>query len=129
MPLPANILCPAEALEYWIIEKNISKEELAKRSNLSLSTIKRAFSRKKCNILSRNSVIAICFGLELNVDEKNELLDIFYPEEKYYDELLEKKLSVGEANARLFEKGYDFLGQYPETSHYIKNENKKPGHA
>ena len=37
---------------------------------------------------------------------------------------LKKKLNVGEANARLFEKGYDFLGQYPETSHYIKMKIK-----
>lgn len=129
MSLPANILCPAEALEYWIKEKNISQKELAKRSNLSSSTIKRAFSRKKCNSLSRNSVIAICFGLALSVDEKNELLDIFYPEEKYYDELLEKKLNVDEANTKLYEKGFDFLGQYPETFHYITNVKKKPGHA
>ena len=26
MPLPANILCPAEALEYWIIEKIYQKK-------------------------------------------------------------------------------------------------------
>lgn len=129
MPLPANILYPAEALEYWIKERNLSKDELAERSNLSPSTIKRAFSRKNCNRLSRNSVIAICFGLELSVDDKNELLDIFYPEEKYYDKLLAKKLNVHEANAKLFERGYDFLGQYPETYHYIKSENKKPGHT
>lgn len=71
----------------------------------------------------------MCFGLGLSVDDKNELLDVFFPEEKYYDELLAQQLNIDIANAKLFEKGLDLLGQYPETYHYIKNKNKKPVHT
>lgn len=110
MELSASLTFAAEVLEYLIKEKGLSKAELARRSNLSESTVKRACSRTHYLRPSRNSLIAMCFALELSVDEKNILLDIFFPEERAYDQLLAENYSVIAANEKLHEYGYDLLG-------------------
>lgn len=111
MKLSVSLTCPAEVLEYLIKEKGMSKAELARRSNLSESTVRRACSRTHYLRPSRNSLIAMCFALKLSVDEKNILLDIFFPEERAYDQLLTAKYTVLSANEELDKYGIDQLGE------------------
>lgn len=108
-----TITTPAEMLEKLLKEKNLSKEKLAEKSNLSISTVKRMFSTK--NRPSRNTIIAVSFALELSVYRKNELMNAYYPEEKVYDQLLKEKLNIHEADEKLLEKGLVILGKYPKT--------------
>ena len=53
----------------------------------------------------------MCFALKLSVDEKNILLDIFFPEERAYDQLLTAKYTVLSANEELDKYGLDQLGE------------------
>ena len=108
-----TIKTPAEMLEKLLKENKMSREKLAEKSNLSVSTFNRMFSDPSHT--SRNSVIAVSFAFGLSVYKKNKLLNAFFPEEKVYDQLLKEKLDIYEANDRLAKKRLTLLGHTPKN--------------
>ena len=61
-----------EYLEGWLKQKNCSKADVVRRSNLNKAYVYQIFRGKK--FPSRDKVIALAFGLELNADETQKLL-------------------------------------------------------
>lgn len=61
-----------ECLSDWLQTKNLSRADVVKKSNLNKAYVYQIFSGKKYP--SRDKVIALAFGLELNADETQTLL-------------------------------------------------------
>ena len=61
-----------ECLNSWLKEKNLSKADVIKKSNLNRVYVYQIFSGKKYP--SRDKVIALAFGLGLNADETQAFL-------------------------------------------------------
>lgn len=61
-----------EYLTDWLRKKNLSRADVVKKSNLNKAYVYQIFLGKKYP--SRDKVIALAFGLELNADETQTLL-------------------------------------------------------
>ncbi len=61
-----------ECLNDWLQKKKLSRADVVKKSNLNKAYVYQIFSGKKYP--SRDKVIALAFGLGLNVDEAQTLL-------------------------------------------------------
>lgn len=61
-----------ECLNTWLQKKNLSRADVVKKSNLNKAYVYQIFSGKKYP--SRDKVIALAFGLWLDVDETQCLL-------------------------------------------------------
>lgn len=61
-----------ESLKIWLIEKNTTKANVVKKSNLSKPYVYQIFQGKKSP--SRDKIIAISFGFEMNCEETQKLL-------------------------------------------------------
>ena len=61
-----------EYLNEWLREKNLSKADVVRRSNLNKAYVYQIFLGKKYP--SRDKVIALAFGLGLDVEEAQKLL-------------------------------------------------------
>ena len=61
-----------EYLEQWLRQKQVTRAQVVRRSNLNRAYVYQIFSGKKYP--SRDKVIALAFGLELSADETQTLL-------------------------------------------------------
>lgn len=102
-------------LEAWIQEKNLSKADVVRRSNLNRAYVYQIFLGRKYP--SRDKVIALAFGLGLTADETQKLLKQagyreLYPRDPR-DALLLYAVGHGmtilEANQLLYDNNIDVL--------------------
>ena len=105
----------AELLNLLFEKKNISKAALAKQSCMSEIYLHQIFAGRRNP--SRNRLLCLCYGLEANVEETQELLKLcgmaqLYPKLKrdaiiYYG--LQHKLNLFEINDKLFDENEETL--------------------
>ena len=105
----------AELLNLLFEKKNISKATLAKQSCMSEIYLHQIFAGRRNP--SRNRLLCLCYGLEANVEETQELLKLcgmaqLYPKLKrdaiiYYG--LQHKLNLFEINDKLFDENEETL--------------------
>lgn len=105
----------SKCLHDLLKEKNILLREAVKQSGLDRSYAYHIFSGKK--IPSRDKLIAIAFGMRLDLDETQTLLKrtrnrTLYPKDKrdsmiIYALLNGQRLDI--TNERLFERGFDLI--------------------
>lgn len=105
----------AEALDAWTAKKDLSTADVIKKSNLNSSYVYQIFRGKKYP--SRDKVIALAFGLELNADETQKLLKQagyreLYPRDKRDALLLfaiNQKMNILDANEVLYDHEIEVL--------------------
>lgn len=64
----------SEQVNFYIARKGLTKAEVVRRSGLNRGYCYEILSGKKTKNISRDKVIMLCFGLELSVDEAQQLL-------------------------------------------------------
>ncbi len=64
----------SEQVNFYIARKGLTKAEVVRRSGLNRGYCYEILSGKKTKNISRDKVILLCFGLELSVDEAQQLL-------------------------------------------------------
>lgn len=64
----------SEQVNFYIASKGLTKAEVVCRSGLNRGYCYEILSGKKTKNISRDKVIMLCFGLELSVDEAQQLL-------------------------------------------------------
>lgn len=64
----------SEQVNFYIASKGLTKAEVVRRSGLNRGYCYEILSGKKTKNISRDKVIMLCFGLELSVDEAQQLL-------------------------------------------------------
>lgn len=64
----------SELVDFYIARKGLTKAEVVRRSGLNRGYCYEILSGKKTKNISRDKVILLCFGLELSVDEAQQLL-------------------------------------------------------
>ncbi len=64
----------SEQVDFYIARKGLTKAEVVRRSGLNRGYCYEILSGKKTKNISRDKVILLCFGLELSVDEAQQLL-------------------------------------------------------
>lgn len=64
----------SEQVNSYIARKGLTKAEVVRRSGLNRGYCYEILSGKKTKNISRDKVIMLCFGLELSVDEAQQLL-------------------------------------------------------
>ena len=105
----------AELLNHLFEKKNISKATLAKQAGMSEIYLHQIFAGRRTP--SRNRLLCLCYGLEANIEETQELLRLcgmaeLYPKLKrdaiiYYGLL--HKLDLFVINDKLFDENEDTL--------------------
>ena len=105
----------AELLNHLFEKKNISKAVLAKQAGMSEIYLHQIFAGRRTP--SRNRLLCLCYGLEANIEETQELLRLcgmaeLYPKLKrdaiiYYGLL--HKLDLFVINDKLFDEHEDTL--------------------
>ncbi len=95
-------------------EKKLWPAELARRSNLSKTTVSRICQNTNHKGTSYSPthiiVMAVCVGLGLNKEEAREAFFAAFPELRLFETILEKRLDIIDANALLDENGVPTLG-------------------
>ncbi len=102
-------------LEEWLREKNLSKADVVRRSNLNRAYVYQIFLGRKYP--SRDKVIALAFGLGLTADETQKLLKQAGYRELYPRDPRDALLLYGvghgmtilEANQLLYDNNIDVL--------------------
>lgn len=105
----------ADCLNEWLPKKDCQVADVVKKSNLNKSYVYQIFNRKK--FPSRDKVIALAFGLELNADETQKLLKQagyreLYPRDKRDALLLfaiNQKMNILDANEVLYDHEIEVL--------------------
>lgn len=105
----------AELLNHLFEKKNISKATLAKQAGMSEIYLHQIFAGRRTP--SKNRLLCLCYGLEANIEETQELLRLcgmaeLYPKLKrdaiiYYGLL--HKLDLFVINDKLFDENEDTL--------------------
>lgn len=105
----------AELLNYLFEKKNISKAALAKSAGMSEIYLHQIFAGRRTP--SRNRLLCLCYGLEVSIEETQELLRLcgmaeLYPKRKrdaiiYYGLL--HGLKLFEINDKLFDENEETL--------------------
>lgn len=105
----------SEALNHLFEQKNISKATLAKQAGMSEIYLHQIFAGRRNP--SRNRLLCLCYGLEANIEETQELLRLcgmaqLYPKLKrdaiiYYGLL--HGLKLFEVNDKLFDENEETL--------------------
>lgn len=104
-----------EYLEQWLVQKQLSRADVVRRSNLNKGYVYQIFSGKKYP--SRDKVIALAFGLGLSVQEAQLLLKQagyreLYPRDPRDALLLfsfAKGMSIIDANELLYDHEVEVL--------------------
>lgn len=104
-----------QILNYYVLRKNISKATLAKNAGMSEVFLHQVFSGRRKP--SRNRLICLCFGLDLNLDESQTLLRRCGYAELYAHNRrdtiliygLMHRMTIFEVNDKLYEKGEETL--------------------
>lgn len=105
----------SECLNYFLKEKGIPLKEAVKRSCIERTYAYHIFSGKK--IPSRDKLIAIAFGMKLDLDETQTLLKRtrnrpLYPKDERDSVIIYALLngqSIDIANERLYERDFDLI--------------------
>lgn len=105
----------AELLNHLFEKKNISKATLAKQAGMSEIYLHQIFAGRRTP--SRNRLLCLCYGLEANIEETQELLRLcgmaeLYPKLKRYAIIyygLLHKLDLFVINDKLFDENEDTL--------------------
>lgn len=105
----------AECLNEWLPKKDCQVSDVVKKSNLNKSYVYQIFRGKK--FPSRDKVIALAFGLELNADETQKLLKQagyreLYPRDRRDALLLfaiNQKMNIIDANEVLYNHEIEVL--------------------
>lgn len=105
----------SESLNNWLKKKNLSRADVVKNSNLHKGYVYQIFSGKK--FPSRDKVIALAFGLKLNVDETQTLIKQagyreLYPRDSKDALLLfaiSQEKDIIEANTMLYDHNLEVL--------------------
>ena len=100
-------------------EKGITQAALAQKSKLSKTTISRICrdSNDKGSTYQADRaglVMAVSVGLGLSVKEKDMLMLAAFPEQAFWNDILENHMDIDDANALLYEPGYPLLGNNNE---------------
>lgn len=104
-----------EILNQIFTQKNVSKAQLAKKSGMSEIYLHQIFAGRRTP--SRNRLICLCFGLEVTLDEAQELLKQcglaqLYPKirrDAIITYGLVHKISLFDINDQLFEENEETL--------------------
>ncbi|WP_368233262.1 helix-turn-helix domain-containing protein [Anaerotruncus rubiinfantis] len=109
----------SEIVTQYMREKGITQAALAQKSKLSKTTISRICrdSNDKGSTYQADSaglVMAVSVGLGLSVKEKDMLMLAAFPEQAFWNDILENHMDIDDANALLYEQGYPLLGNNNE---------------
>ena len=92
----------------------MTQADLMAKGNLSKTTVSRICRNKNDKggsyTPTRRMVITICVALRLNKSEKDELMKIAFPEEELWDEIIDKRMDIFDANNLLIENNMTPLG-------------------
>ena len=105
-----------ECLEKILLEKNLTKQEVIRRSGLNREYAYHIFSGKKNNP-SRQKILALAIALDLNLDETQYFLryagqGVLYPRNQWDAVIIsaiEQNLSVAQTNELLHSLGETLL--------------------
>lgn len=109
----------ADLLEFYIHSKSLDKSEVLEKANMVKSYGYELFNGNKKNP-SRDKLIALCFGMELNLDETNHVLKqaglselyVRRPRDAIIMNSISHNKSLMETNETLDELGEDPIGEY-----------------
>ncbi len=104
----------SDAVNMYLYKKQMTQKNLVEKGNLTRTTVARICrnTNDKGDVYkpTHRTVMTICVALGLDKSEKDELFKIAFPEEQYWEEIIEKKMDLSAANDFLIEKGYSPLG-------------------
>lgn len=104
----------SDAVNKYLADKGMTQADLMARGNLSRTTVGRICRNKNDKDGSytptRRMVMTVCVALGLNKAEKDEMMRIAFPEEEVWDEILEKRMNLIDANMYLKERNLHELG-------------------
>ena len=111
----------SDAVNKYLAEKGMTQADLMARGNLSKTTVGRICrntndkGRDKDNkkipyTPTHRMVMTVCVALGLSKAEKDEMMRIAFPEEEVWDEILEKRMNLIDANMYLKERNLHELG-------------------
>ena len=55
-------------------------------------------------------IITLAIAFNLNKEETQELINVAFPAFKFYETIIEEKMSLADANELLYDQGLDLLG-------------------
>lgn len=111
----------SDAVNKYLADKGMTQADLMARGNLSKTTVGRICrntndkGRDKENkkipyTPTHRMVMTVCVALGLSKAEKDEMMRIAFPEEEVWDEILEKRMNLIDANMYLKERNLHELG-------------------
>ena len=102
------------AVNRYLDKKGMTQADLMARGNLSRTTVGRICRNKNDKDGSytptRRMVMTVCVALGLNKAEKDEIMRIDFPEEEVWDEIIEKRMNLSDANDFLKKREMKLLG-------------------
>ena len=110
----------SDAVNKYLADKGMTQADLMARGNLSKTTVGRICrntndkgkdkDKKTPYTPTHRMVMTVCVALVLSKTEKDEMMRIAFPEEEVWDEILEKKMNLIDANMYLKERNLHELG-------------------
>ena len=110
----------SDAVNKYLADKGMTQADLIARGNLSKTTVGRICrntndknkekDKKTPYTPTHRMVMTVCVALGLSKAEKDEMMRIAFPEEEVWDEILEKRMNLIDANMYLKERNLHELG-------------------
>ena len=112
----------SDAVNKYLAEKGMTQADLMARGNLSKTTVGRICrntndknkdkdkNKKTPYTPTHRMVMTVCVALGLSKAEKDEMMRIAFPEEEVWDEIIEKRMNLIDANIYLKERKLPTLG-------------------
>ena len=98
--------------------KKMSQAELIRKSQLTRTTVSRicrnSNDKGSCYQPTDRVVMSICVALGLDKEETIEMFYAAFPYFPFWNEIIEKKMNIFEANELLDEQGLPLLGSQTE---------------
>ena len=113
-----KVITFSDAVNRYLKTKRMTQADLIRKSQLTRTTVSRICRNsndKGSSYQPTNRVVmSICVAFGLNHTQTAEMFDLAFPYFPYWNEIIEKRMDIFQANALLDEQGLPLLGSQTE---------------
>ena len=113
-----KVITFSDAVNRYLKTKRMTQADLIRKSELTRTTVSRICRNSNDKGSSYQPtdrvVMSICVAFGLNHTQTAEMFDLAFPYFPYWNEIIEKRMDIFQANALLDEQGLPLLGSQTE---------------